>query len=41
MVWSQPVEDRSQASKLERQIKQMTKTQKEELITKKIMKNKS
>jgi predicted GIY-YIG superfamily endonuclease len=35
MVWSQTVEDRSQASKLERKIKHMTKLQKEELITKK------
>lgn len=32
MAWSQEVEDRSQASKLEREIKHMTKTQKENLI---------
>jgi predicted GIY-YIG superfamily endonuclease len=35
MVWSQRVKDRSEASKLERKTKHMTKAQKEELITKK------
>ncbi len=32
LIWSKEVSDRSQASKSERLIKKMTKTQKEELI---------
>jgi len=32
LVWSKEINDRSSATKLEQQIKKMTKTQKEELI---------